>query len=724
MAFKIDTKTLKIINNVFKEGEKIRNFCIMAHVDHGKTTLSDTLLTEAKLISEKSVTALDYNEDEAKRGITINSATVSYLYTSKKDSTTFVVNLVDSPGHSDFNAEVSKGLKAVDNALLVIDSAEGMKPQTVTVVKQALAENLKLGLVVNKLDKLIAKKGGDQAEIKKGLQENIFKVNKLIMSITGVSNYFSFSKENIILGSGKYKWGFSSQSLKLNNRGLTHIIQAVNKVDIDHASLARDMPLSTAVMELVLDYFDSPKESQNSKLKAMWKTRLIEQDFEVLTKDYPNLINCSKDGEFSGIVTFINFDKNLGTLVNFRVMSGTLKKGDMIYVNGKNGIKINKVNLAMGKDFIEVDEVPAGACGLIQGLKEVELGCTLSSKDNFPVFDNIKYTQEPVVTVTIKAKNGEEDSVLGEVIANLVKQNGTIQSEYDSTHFEYVLKGVGKLQLEVELDRIKNNNNIELIIGDLKLRYREMIESNGISASARSPRGHNDIILKVNVIEKEVADKLYAMSSVPTFKLKYAEASLKELGYDNDFIKSIWSIYDGNILRNNVKGKQYVDDIKEHAISALKQISNKGFLINSPIVGLDINLEDCDLHVDKMHRGPTEIIPTIKDCVKKSLADVEKLILEPVNRFSVICTYEYQENIQKELLKRRSIITNTEYNNDTFELIGMIPLRELTDLKDALLSASKGGAELSMESSGYSNTNKNIKSVILEEFLSRGENIK
>ncbi len=729
MAFRLDDKQEKLVNNILKSGsENIRNFCIMAHVDHGKSTFADTLLTMGGLIGDKVDCAMDFHEDEARRGITINSASVSMVYDEAGKN--YLINLIDSPGHVDFTSEVSKALRGVDSAILVVDASEGIKPQTITVSKQAIESGLTVGLFINKLDSLIAQVGIDKDKISARLDALVEKINELFFRLTGVEEYFNYeTKKNITVGSGKGRWGYSRQSEEKTGLSLQYVLSTFKSVD-GEKKMVEKTPLNRSVLMMVVDVFPNPRMNQMKKIRSLWNSYFSDKSGESrkVLQPYSYVKDCSVTDPFSGVVTFISSDKNLGTLVSVRVVSGTLRKGLVLYLNGTSQYKINKVSLVMGKTFMDTEQIPAGGLGLIQGIKEAKLGATVSEDVNFPLFDNIKYTQEPVITNSLKAKDSANDHVLGEALCTLVNQSGTMAYYFDEAAKEYVLAGIGPLQLQVEIDRIIKNTGVALHIGQQKLKYREFLQSDGETIVQRSKLGHTDLTVCVKAVDLVQVQKLKALTSVETYKLKNSGPQLEEMGYSKDFIKSIVSIIDGCIIRDLVKGRPYVQEIYEHLSEGVREACSRGTQMDAPLCGMQVNLVDADLHPDKVYRGPSEICPTMRHAIRKSILNSKKTILEPYNTFSVQA--DYMDNhialAESELMKRRSKFSQTQYCDDSVILQGLIPMRELKT-KDSehvsavLLGQSQGTTKMEMNLHGYLPCVDKVRDSIIAEWSAKFE---
>ncbi|MDR9381692.1 MAG: GTP-binding protein, partial [Natronomonas sp.] len=224
-------KIVQECERLMDEPENIRNIAIAAHVDHGKTTLTDNLLAGAGMISDDTAgqqLAMDTEEDEQERGITIDAANVSM--THEYEDTNHLINLIDTPGHVDFGGDVTRAMRAVDGALVVVDAVEGAMPQTETVLRQALREGVKPALFINKVDRLISELQEGPEEMQRRLMGVIGDVNELIRGMTDemddIDDDWTVSVEEgtVGLGSALYKWGVSMPSMQRTGMDFGDII--------------------------------------------------------------------------------------------------------------------------------------------------------------------------------------------------------------------------------------------------------------------------------------------------------------------------------------------------------------------------------------------------------------------------------------------------------------------------------------------------------------------
>ncbi|MFB6266058.1 MAG: GTP-binding protein, partial [Halodesulfurarchaeum sp.] len=327
-------KIVQQCERLMDEPENIRNIAIAAHIDHGKTTLTDNLLAGAGMISEDLAgeqLAMDTEEDEQERGITIDAANVSM--THEYEGRDYLVNLIDTPGHVDFGGDVTRAMRAVDGALVVVDAVEGTMPQTETVVRQALRENVKPALFINKVDRLINELQEGPEEMQERLQTVIRDVNELIRGMAEEK----FEEENwkvtvqdgtVAFGSALYNWAISAPSMAETGIDFGDIIELEREGRRDE--LRERSPLSDVVLDMVAEHFPNPVTAQPERIPTIWRG----DDTLDVAKD---MREVDKDGEVVFMVTDISMDPHAGEIATGRVFSGTLEKGQELYVSGTAG---------------------------------------------------------------------------------------------------------------------------------------------------------------------------------------------------------------------------------------------------------------------------------------------------------------------------------------------------------------------------------------------------
>ncbi|MEM4331431.1 MAG: GTP-binding protein, partial [Candidatus Anstonellales archaeon] len=352
---------VKIMENL----DFVRNMAIVAHVDHGKTTLSDSLVARSGLISKELAgqqRVLDYDIQEQKRGITIKAANISLGFTYEgKD---YLINLIDTPGHVDFGGHVTRAMRAVDGVVLVVDAVEGIMPQTETVLRQALKERAKPVLFINKVDRLINELKLSQQQIMEKLIKIIAGVNKIIEANAPeqFKKDWQVSVENgkVAIGSAFNKWALSINSMKKTGINFSKVYELVSNNKM--SELSELSPVDEVVLEMAVKNLPNPKQAQAYRIPVLWHGN-IESD------EGKAMLLCNANAPTIGVVFGVVYDEHAGEVAVVRLFSGTIRKGDNLYVASKLAYnRVQQVAIYMGPDRIQAEKITAGNIGAVVGL--------------------------------------------------------------------------------------------------------------------------------------------------------------------------------------------------------------------------------------------------------------------------------------------------------------------------------------------------------------------
>jgi elongation factor 2 len=315
------------IQQLMGNKEQIRNLGIVAHIDHGKTTLADSLLAGAGLLSSQmagEARVLDYLEEEQKRKITIKAANITLLF--KNGGKGYVVNLVDTPGHVDFTGKVTRAMRAIDGVIVVVDSVEEIMAQTEIVLRQALQERARPVLYINKIDRLITELQFSEQQILAKLDHIISGFNDLI-ELYGEEPFkdewkVDPAKGNVAFGSALHGWGFTLESAKKAGIRFADIIKAY--ADKKQAELRKKIPVHEAVVGMALAHLPNPKQAQAYRVDRIWGGAHYSKTGKAIAE-------CS-DNEFAVMcVTNVQAQEDGSSLVTGRVFSGQIKAGRKLY---------------------------------------------------------------------------------------------------------------------------------------------------------------------------------------------------------------------------------------------------------------------------------------------------------------------------------------------------------------------------------------------------------
>jgi elongation factor 2 len=393
-------KSVERATELMKDPKHIRNIGIVAHIDHGKTTLSDNLLANAGIISEELAGKqlfMDSDEEEQSRGITIDASNVSMVH--EFEGQEFLINMIDTPGHVDFGGDVTRAMRAVDGAVVLVDAVEGTMPQTETVLRQALKEQVRPVLFINKVDRLINELKVDEMEMQIRLGKVIDKVNKLIkgMNEEAYNNGWKLDAATgtVAFGSALYNWAVSAPFMKKSGISFKDVYEKCRSGDMKY--LAKNSPLSEVLLDMVVHHLPNPLESQPRRIKVIWHG-----DKE--SKEGKAMLSCDPNGPVALMVTDISFDPHAGEVATGRLFSGRLRRGDGLYVMGtaKKENRLQQVGIFMGPKRVEVEEIVAGNIAAVTGLRDAIVGSTVTNLMEMTTFESLKHYSEPVMTVASK----------------------------------------------------------------------------------------------------------------------------------------------------------------------------------------------------------------------------------------------------------------------------------------------------------------------------------
>ncbi|MFC7231669.1 elongation factor EF-2 [Saliphagus sp. GCM10025308] len=691
-------KIVQECERLMDDPENIRNIAIAAHVDHGKTTLSDNLLAGAGMISDDTAgqqLAMDTEEDEQERGITIDAANVSM--THEYDGTNHLINLIDTPGHVDFGGDVTRAMRAVDGALVVVDAVEGAMPQTETVLRQALREGVKPALFINKVDRLISELQEGPQEMQERLLSVIQDVNDLIRGMTEEMDDvddWSVSVEDgtVGFGSALYKWGVSMPSMQRTGMDFGDIME-LERND-ERQELHERTPLSDVVLDMVCEHFPNPVDAQPRRIPRIWRG-----DSESELAETMRFVDES--GEVVFMVTDISMDPHAGEIASGRVFSGTLEKGQELYVSGTAGKnRVQSVGIYMGGEREEVENVPAGNIAAVTGLRDAIAGSTVSSIEMTP-FESIEHISEPVITKAVEAKTMDDLPKLIETLRQVSKEDPTIQITINEDTGEHLISGQGELHLEVITQRIEANQGIPVNTGEPIVVYREAVQRPSDTVEGISPNRHNRFYISAEPLTQDLVETIQlGEASMDMPELERREA-LQEAGLDKDTSQNVEHIHGTNILIDDTKGIQHLNETMELVIEGLEEALDNGPLAAEPVQGTLIRLHDAKLHEDTIHRGPAQVIPATREAVHKSLIDAHIKLLEPMQDVRIDVPNEHMGAASGEIQGRRGQVDDMYQEGDLMVVEGVAPVEEMIGFSSDIRSATEGRAAWNTENAGF-----------------------
>ena len=687
-------QTVEILKLMSKK-ENIRDIGIIAHIDHGKTTMTDSLLTEAGLLSPKiagEARALDYLEEEQKRGITIKTANISLLHEEK--GTPYLINLIDTPGHVDFTGKVTRALRAIDGVVVVVDAVEEVMVQTETVTRQALNERAKPVLFINKVDRLIKELRLGPQEIQEKLARIIRDFNNLIALYGEQDQKKRWKVEagngTVAFGSALHRWGFTVDIAKEKDVRFNEIIEAYKNEKVEE--LAERLPLHKAILTMVVNHLPNPIDAQKYRIPKVWKGDLDSEIGKAMLSADPN-------GPIVLCITLTQMDPHAGLVATGRLFSGIVKEGEQVYLVGaKRNYRVQQVSMYMGAFREVVDHIDAGNIAALLGLDLARAGETLVSvdyKDVMVPFERIKYVSEPVITIAIEPKHPRDLPRLIDVMGRLAIEDPNLVTSINKETGEYLLSGMGELHLEIAVKFLKEyaGGGFEIITSKPLVVYRESTMSQGVVAMAKSPNKHSKFWIQVEPLEENIIQMIEKGDLAEEMGRKKMGTVLKEAGWPTKQARNIWSLEEHrNILVDMTKGVQYLREVRDMVMAGFRWACESGPLSEEPMRGLKVTLTDASLHEDPVHRGPAQIMPAIRRGILGSFLSSDPVILEPVYKIGVSVSTQWVGEVSGLITRKRGRVISSEQKGPLTVITGYIPVAETFGLSADMRSATSGHA--------------------------------
>ena len=716
--FKQTSEILKLMT----KKEDIRNIGIVAHIDHGKTTMTDSLLAEAGLLSPKiagEARALDYLEEEQKRGITIKTANISLLHETA--GRPYVINLIDTPGHVDFTGKVTRALRAIDGAVVVVDAVEEVMVQTETVTRQALQERVKPVLFINKVDRLIKEIKLSPDEIQRKLVRIINDFNNLI-EIYGEPDFkkqwrVDPGKGTVAFGSALHRWGFTVELAKQKGIKFGDVIEAYHKGE--SAALQQLLPLHIAILDMVVKNLPNPIEAQKYRIPKVWKGDIDSEIGQAM-------MNCDDNGPTVMCITLAQMDPHAGLVATGRLFSGTINEGDQVYLVGaKKAYRIQQVSMYMGAFREVVSTIGAGNIAALLGLDLARAGETLISvehKDAMIPFERIKYVSEPVVTIAVEPKHPRDLPRLVDAMHRLSIEDPNLVTTINKETGEYLLSGMGELHLEIAVKFLRDyGGGIEITTSRPIVVYRESVTKQGIVAMAKSPNKHNRFWIQVEPLEPKVIEMIEKGDIAEDMGRKQIGNILyKEVGWPTEEARNVWAIEEHrNIIVDLTKGIQYLREARDMIISGFRWACENGPLCGEPIRGIKVKLVDATLHEDPVHRGPAQIMPATRRAILGSFLTANAVILEPIYKIGISVPAQWVGDCSSIITRKRGRILSSEQKGALTKITGYIPVAETFGLSAEMRSATSGHAFWQCTFHHWEKAPENVAAEIIKQIRER-----
>lgn len=682
--------------------ERVRNIGIIAHIDAGKTTTTERILfytgRSYKMGDiDEGTTVTDWMEQERERGITIVSAAITTFW---KDTR---INVIDTPGHVDFTAEVERSLRVLDGGVVVFDAEEGVQSQSATVWQQADRYHVPRVVFINKMDKL----GADFLHTV-GMIKDRLGANPAIMALP-IGKEQAFKGCVLLLEKQALVWGADEMGIKYDiaeipadmvaeveeyRKKLIEEICSQDEVLIEKFLNGEEIPIEELkaglrkatiasklfpvypgtslrnkgvqpVLDAIVDYLPSPLDVPPVK-GINPKTNLEEER------------PPKNDAPFSGLAFKIQADPHVGKLTYVRIYSGTLRAGSTILNVGKGETeRIGRILLMHADKREEIIEAYAGEIVGVIGLVKTSTGDTVSDSNHPILLENIKFP-EPVISLAIEPKTKSDQEKMGYALNRLSEEDPTFRIRTDVETGQTIISGMGELHLEILVDRMKREFAVEASTGAPQVAYKETVskiakgEGKYIHQSGgRGQYGH--CLLRIEPLTRGEGVK-----------------------------------FTSEIKGGAIPG-EYIPAIEK----GVREAMEKGVLAGFPMVDAKVTVYDGSFHEVDSSEMAFKIAGSMG--LQATAKNADLVLLEPIMKLEVTSPEEFLGTVIGDLSSRRAQILGTESRGNARIINAMVPLAEIPGYATTLRSLTQGRANYYMEPSHYEEVPKNIQAQLVEK---------
>ena len=699
--------------------ERTRNIGIAAHIDAGKTTLTERILFYTGMIHKigevhDGAATTDWMAQERERGITITSAAVTSEWWQRVEEGSFKlypdikhrINIIDTPGHVDFTAEVERSLRVLDGTIVVFCGVAGVQPQTETVWRQATKYNVPRIIFVNKMDRTGANFDNVVTEVREKLGANAVRILIPIGSEEDLKGQIDVVNQKAVYYSDDDVFGSTYEIKDLDGdlkdiaaEAYDELVNAVADVDDEFAEkfLSEEFSLEDLknglrratignkivpvaggsafknkgvqyLMDAVIDYLPSPLDIPAA---VGMNPDNEEEQIEVPTTD---------EGKFTALAFKLWADKFVGKLVFFRVYSGVIKKGDTIYnPRTRRSERVGRLIQIQADAHQDIEACYSGDIAAMVGLKNVTTGDTLAEAKHDVVLEPPTFP-EPVISMAVEPKTKADQEKLANALVRLSEEDPTFKVQTDEETGQTIISGMGELHLEIIVDRLLREFKVGANTGAPQIAYRETITANAggegklvKQSGGRGQYGH--VVINVRPGEKGK----------------------------------------GLTIENKVVGGAIPKEFMNAVYKGVNEAMGNGIIGGYPVIDVHVDILDGSAHeVDSNENAFTmAAIFAMKDGFKKA----KPILLEPLMDVEVTTPDEYQGDVMGDLSRRRGQIQKTEVKGAVSIIHANVPLKEMFGYSTAVRTLSSGRASYSMTPSHFEQVPSNIVEEIVSDSL-------
>jgi elongation factor G len=683
--------------------EDYRNFGIMAHIDAGKTTTTERILYytgKSHKIGEvhEGAATMDWMEQEQERGITITSAATTAFWKEKR------LNIIDTPGHVDFTIEVERSLRVLDGAVCVLDSNQGVEPQTETVWRQGDKYHVPRIVFANKMDKIGADffKCLDDIKTRLGAKpvaiqlpigsEQNFKGLVDLVRMKGVvwddeslgAKYHDVDiPADMVEDAKKYREAMVEAAVELDDDAMTAYLEGKEPDEATLKRLIRKAVLEgkffpvlcgsafknkgvQPLLDAVVDYLPSPVDVPPIK--------------GINPDNGEEVVRKADDNEPMALLAFkIMDDPFVGTITFCRIYSGVLSSGTGVINSTKERKeRIGRMLLMHANNREDIKEAYAGDIVALAGLKEVRTGDTLCDPAKPVILEKMEFP-DPVIEIAIEPKSKADQEKLGVALAKLAAEDPSFRVSTDQESGQTILKGMGELHLDIKVDILKRTYKVDANIGAPQVAFREKITQR---------------------VEHEYTHKKQTGGSGQFAAIKII-AEPTEPGTPFTF---------ENEIVGGAVPKEYIPGVEK----GLESVIGSGPLAGFPVVDLKVSLIDGKYHDVDSSALAFEICS--RQCLREALQKARPVLLEPIMKVEVVTPEDYTGSVIGDLNSRRGQIQGQDMRGNANVINAMVPLMNMFGYVNNLRSMSQGRATFTMQFDHYAELPANVSAEVQKKF--------
>jgi elongation factor G len=683
--------------------EDYRNFGIMAHIDAGKTTTTERILYytgKSHKIGEvhEGAATMDWMEQEQERGITITSAATTAFWTGKR------LNIIDTPGHVDFTIEVERSLRVLDGAVVVLDSNQGVEPQTETVWRQGDKYKVPRIVFANKMDKIGADFFNCIEDIKIRLGARPVAIQLPIGSEQNFKGLIDLVRMKGVvwndesLGADYHDIDIPADMLAQAQEYRDKMIEAACELDDDAATayLEGKMPDEATIKKLIrkaviTGAFFPVLCGSAFKNKGVQPLLDAVVDYLPSPLDVPPIMGINpdngeevvrepKDNAPLALLAFkIMDDPFVGTITFCRIYSGTLSSGTGVINSTKERKeRIGRMLLMHANNREDIKEAYAGDIVALAGLKEVRTGDTLCDAKQPVILEKMEFP-DPVIEIAIEPKSKADQEKLGVALAKLVAEDPSFRVNTDPESGQTIIRGMGELHLDIKVDILRRTYKVDANIGAPQVAFREKITQR---------------------VEHDYTHKKQTGGSGQFAQIKIiAEPTAPGTPFE----------FENEVVGGTVP-KEYIPGVEK----GLESVLGSGVLAGFPVVDLKVTLIDGKYHDVDSSALAFEICA--RQCLREALQRARPVLLEPIMKVEVVTVAEYTGSVIGDLNSRRGHIQGQDTRGNANVINAMVPLMNMFSYVNNLRSMSQGRATFTMQFDHYAELPANVSAEVQKKF--------